>query len=109
MTLFQATLGINREGQERFVAAAQQTHEGQAHFGGSGPLGRTCRECGFWQKTGSFTAKGGPRALSCRKFQDLLFLTKAGPRVPHSAHACRFFSLTESPQPLERPQRSFTP
>lgn len=110
MALFQLTHGLNRAGQERVVAQARQTHVGQAHFGGSGPAGKTCRECISWQKTGSWHAMSGkhggtPLPARCGKYRDLM--RETGRAVPHSAYACRYFVASDSPQPLHRPQKRF--
>jgi hypothetical protein len=70
------------------------THEGQAHFGNTGPFGATCGDCiflGYHQnrrnKAGDSigaTYRGG-----CHKFYELT--NKHGPIVPANASACKYF------------------
>jgi hypothetical protein len=46
-----------------------ETHRGQAHWGGSGPPGSTCRECIFWDGGYGYHASGRPKARSCSKYR----------------------------------------
>lgn len=85
---------------------ANATDPGMAHFAGTGPAGKTCREClqwtgcgasGYYSKTGG---KGGaikPRA--CAKFRDLM-RGQVGPAVGHWLRACKYFELNETPPPV---------
>jgi hypothetical protein len=45
MTLFTSTPGLH---QTEWDSKFQQTHLGQAHIAGTGPEGKTCRECKFY-------------------------------------------------------------
>ena len=75
----------------------RRTHLGQAHIAGTGPDGRTCRDCRFWHlwkrewRNGEseripVTPSGGTDA-PCNK----PIAGKSGAKVPGSALACRFF------------------
>lgn len=84
-----------------FDRALTQTHEGQAHLAGSGPAGRTCRECLLWAFDG-YHATGGLNRVAgalkpatCGKYRELM--RRAGKAIPHHAKACRHFQ--ENPQP----------
>jgi hypothetical protein len=81
------------------------THRGQAHFGGTGPKGKTCRECVHWctfpgTRPDYYGAQKGReiKDQSCREFKRLT--QRVGPAVPPDAPACKFFTLTESPPPI---------
>ena len=95
---------LAHEGHELDVRRkAAMTHKGMAHFAGTGPAGKHCRECVFWQKTGRWFGSG-PAPARCGKFQQLT--RRPGPSVPHNAHACRHFELTDRAQPLLKPAMS---
>lgn len=75
------------------------THAGMAHFAGSGPAGKTCRECVFWTER-NYYAKGGKYAgaikpSSCERYHQLT--GRQGEKVPHEAAACRHFEHHPSP------------
>jgi hypothetical protein len=101
------TPGLNREGQEPFASLTPRTFAGQAHFGDSGPPGRTCRECVFWQATWAWAATkalgsgGTPKPARCSKFRT--FAMCEGKAVPFHASACKHFAASDNPQPLRRP------
>jgi hypothetical protein len=78
---------------------ARATHAGMAHFAGSGPKFKTCRECRFWaHDQHDYYAKQGKhhgliRPARCRKYRAL---TNAdGARVPDDAAACRHFEQAD--------------
>jgi hypothetical protein len=89
------------------------THEGQAHAAGSGPTGRTCKECLHWGAPGgaprhsywSGGSKHGPRLKphNCGKYRSLM-RGVAGPEVPHDAKACKYFEQAESPPSVFNPR-----
>ena len=83
---------------------ARFTHQGQAHFGGTGPKGKTCRECIHWctfpglmpayyGRQRGFEVKG----QACREFGRLM--QREGPAVPHDAPSCKHFQLSDDPPP----------
>jgi hypothetical protein len=109
-TRLRLTLGLAHQGEEAVVALASGTYIGQAHFGGSGPPGATCRECNFWAHTNSWEkstggGSGQPRPATCAKAKSLAMARVATPKVPHHALACRHFEPAERPQPIHRPAR----
>ena len=109
MTLMRATLGLNREGQEEVIGLLSQTHQGMAHFAGTGPAGATCRECKFWQHQKTWSSEtgkghGAPMPARCMRYQQLMH--EPGKMVPHDARACKHFDRTDAPQPLQRPRRA---
>lgn len=65
-----------------------QTVPGQAHWGGSGPPGRTCGECQHWV---SYLRRG----MRCDQYYRMMRRWHQE-RLPASALACRHF--------LERPK-----
>lgn len=76
-------------------ALARQSHPGQAHFAGTGPHGKTCRECVFWNHvTYDYRSKSGKwRGLilpaNCKKYQQIT--QKVGDKIPDDAAACKYF------------------
>lgn len=75
----------------------QRSHKGQAHFAGTGPGNKSCRECVSWQHTGQYDGKG-PKPARCRQFQTLT--GKQGPNVPHTAYSCKYFQQNPNPPRL---------
>jgi len=80
---------------------ARQTYPGMAHFAATGPRGKTCRECIFWNHgPHDYRAKNGKyRGLiepaRCKKYQQLT--TFEGDKIPDEAAACRYFDQNETP------------
>lgn len=105
MSLFHLTHGLSREGPERdFVSAAARTHVGQAHLAGSGPFGKTCRECLSWQFVKAWAAKGGPKPSPCAQYRRLM--REWGRNVPHDAAACKYFEPRGALISLLKPERA---
>lgn len=105
MSLFQLTHGLHREDQPAAMAA-RVTHVGQAHFAGSGPPGRTCRECTLWHwsaKVEGWSQLHVPKPSSCAKYKELM--RAWGRRVPHGAMACRHFVMRDHAMPLTKPEK----
>lgn len=90
-----------------FEATRRSTAPGMAHFAGTGPNGRTCRECLSWTgcggESGYYAKKGRhggalkPRA--CDKYREMM-QDDVGPGVPHNTHACKYFSENATPPSL---------
>lgn len=88
-------------------AKRRNTSPGMAHFAGSGPERRTCRECRLWtgcgQDGGYYSKKGvhagalKPRA--CQQYRDLM-QGDVGPGVPHHAMACKYFVENADAPPI---------
>lgn len=74
---------------------ARASHSGMAHFAGTGPHGKSCRECLFWAHgPHDYRAKGGKhRGLiepaACNKYQQIT--SQKGGRIPDDAAACKYF------------------
>jgi hypothetical protein len=110
MGYIKLTPHLVRSDQAELIRQAQQTHRGMAHFAGTGPVGRTCRECAHWQSKRRWSAPGAlgggePLASPCARYHVLM--RQPGKPVPHSAWACRHFEQSPAPQPLQRPRKEF--
>lgn len=90
------------------AASIQQTYGGMAHFAGTGPDGRTCRECAGWRRNAAKFARdeikdgGGLLPRRCRTFRKPMGGLD-GAVVPHMASACRHFCEAANPPPVEPP------
>lgn len=84
-------------------AFARASHPGMAHFAGTGPHLKTCRECIFWEhgvhdyraKTGKY--RGLIEPATCRKYRAITL--QIGAKVPDDAAACRYFEENSSIPP----------
>ena len=66
------------------------TQQGQAYFGGTGPDGKTCRECFHWLGAESHRkVDGWLRKAACGK--------GTGKVIGHDALACKYFEEVENP------------
>ena len=96
-----------------------ETYLGQAHIAGTGPEGKTCRECIFWhvwksrklagggiEKVPADPGNFGPRhaktPCELKKARcNRPILNKANRLIPHSAKACRLFEAAEHVLPAK--------
>ena len=94
-----------------------ETYLGQAHIAGTGPSGKTCRECRFWaikkyrkisdgeyeeylSASGYFGKKHVANPLEIKKGKcNRPILNKANRLIPHKAKACRLFEQDDNPPP----------
>lgn len=94
-----------------------ETYLGQAHIAGTGPEGKTCRECKFWclkkfRKTpfgnyeehfvypGYFGKKHKSQAGEIKKAKCTRpIMNKANRLIPHDAKSCRLFEAADAPPP----------
>jgi hypothetical protein len=98
MTLFKSNLSRNLTSlnleQDR---VCRNSFAGMAHFAETGPAGRTCRECRFWQHTPyDYHSRVGKyhgliKPCACGKYKSLT--GRAGARVPDDAAACKYFQF----------------
>jgi hypothetical protein len=100
------TLNISRIlHRDETTALAETTHQGQAHFAGTGPFGATCIECKLWMFYDWHSAHGKhggePKDAPCAKYRQLM--RKEGPKIPHAASACKYFEERDKPVPMRRP------
>jgi hypothetical protein len=79
------------------------THKGMAHLAGTGPNGRTCRECSHWDQFGDRNKYDGKlKDERCKKFS-ALSQGKKGQKVPPEALACKYFNLNpNAPEMYQR-------
>jgi hypothetical protein len=88
--------------QDELNHPAARTYIGQAHFAGSGPAGKTCRECCFWVPAPGTTKhaydQSGIKAHRCTKRASMM-RSKDAQLVPPKASACKYFEPPESPPP----------
>lgn len=85
------------------VHRLRRTVPGMAHFAGSGPDGKTCRQCEHWSFSDYYAKaslsgrllKPGP----CAKWKRLM-QTSVNKPVPHNTAACRFFEQADKPPPF---------
>ncbi|WP_391564585.1 hypothetical protein [Sinorhizobium meliloti] len=97
-----------------------ETFLGQAHIAGTGPEGKTCRECIFWHVWKERKVAGGgiekipadpgyfgkrhkktPCELKKAKCNRPI-LNKANRLIPHTAKACRLFESAEHVLPAKK-------
>lgn len=79
---------------------ARASYAGMAHFAGTGPAGKTCRECAFWAhgpydyraKVGKY--RGLIEPATCNKYRRIT--TRTGSKVPDDAMACRYFEQNQA-------------
>ncbi|ACL60615.1 hypothetical protein [Methylobacterium nodulans] len=101
MALFDLTPGLHR-GDQPVAQLAARTHKGQAHFAGTGPAGKQCRQCARWMFVGQW--RHGPAPSPCGKYRELM--RQKGKPVPYGAAACKFFEPRAQEIPLAKPVRS---
>lgn len=90
-----------------FEAQRLRTWPGMAHFAGTGPQFKTCRECSFWNNNGAdpgYYAQGGKhkgtiKPRECARYTQLM-AGAHGPAVPHGASACKHFVVDTEPPPI---------
>jgi hypothetical protein len=73
----------------RYSQEEKNTWAGMAHFAGTGPPGKTCRECEHWAHAG-YNANGTIMRAACEKFQKMMPAAKQQP-FPHYLRACKYF------------------
>jgi len=97
----------------------RETFLGQAHIAGTGPDGKTCRECAHWHQWKFSKAKNDyvpcppgfygkrhkitplePKKAYCNR----PILNKAKRLIPHAAKSCRLFEQAEQPLPARKPE-----
>lgn len=79
----------------------RNTYDGMAHWAGSGPPNKTCRQCREWANAGDYYV--GRKTLKnafCRRYRRMTQATVGG-KIPHSAKACKYFEENETPPPIK--------
>lgn len=67
---------------------------GMAHWSGTGPRDKTCRECTRWLARG-YSKEGAILDAPCAKYKDMT--GRAGARVPARTTSCQFFDQSPNP------------
>src|SRR5262249_35011830 len=98
MTLFKEPIQAHLTGAP-FDRIARDTYPGQAHFAGTGPKFKTCRECAFWDHKQDYHSKRGKfggliKPARCRKFRTLT--NHVGDKIPDDAGACKHFAQAQA-------------
>ncbi len=86
-----------------FNEMVKNTPSGMAYWAGTGPPGRTCRECRhFGQKKGDigYNTHGLLKNAKCAQYLSLSL--RDGRAIPHDSKACKFFEESVSPPPSFR-------
>ena len=97
------TPGLMPPDDAQFRQRLEASVPGMAHWGETGPAGRTCRECSHWGRSRQFRREEGtlcPRR--CQQFSRLM-QGADGPGVPHAQPSCRHFTLRD-PAPTIEPK-----
>ena len=82
----------------------RETPPGMAHWRGSGPKGKVCRECIHYRADRRYTANSPGHAKNqlmpgdCRKVKALTNLW--GPKFPTETAACKHFEENPEPPPF---------
>jgi hypothetical protein len=94
--------------EKEFAAAVRATPPGMAFTIGSGPTGKTCRGCSFWDHDGKpqYFALGGKyggeiKPSPCAMYRRLS-AGQEGTPVEHWNDACKYFQENPSPPPLRK-------
>lgn len=84
--------------------AIANTYIGQAHIGGTGPNGTTCRKCRYWGKDAMFNYEHFGHRKDCHTPGILkegqchkIWPNKVYQLFPHTAKACSFFEENTKP------------
>lgn len=86
-----------------FAQRRKETFPGMAFWSGTGPDNQTCRNCALWQFDGYMAGSGLLKDSICTKYKSLM-CGAAGPRIPHYAKTCKYFTETTEPRSLEKPR-----
>jgi hypothetical protein len=98
------TPGMTKPQGDELAWMQEQTRPGMAHWSGSGPKGKTCRDCMFWGVGNKFRRDtwGELRPRQCTKFTRLSG-GRRGDGVPHGCWACKYFEARpSSPEALRK-------
>lgn len=83
-------------------AGVWRTPPGMAHWAGTGPANKTCRQCEHWCFEGYKLTNGALKLGACGKYRELTL--RAGRRISHDLPACKYFDERQDPPPLRAPQ-----
>lgn len=79
------------------------TSSGMAHWAGTGPEFKTCRECTHFDHGNSYYSKtgmrgGGLKPAKCKKYRAMT--SQCGGRIPHGTSSCKYFDQAEIVPPV---------
>lgn len=105
MSLFTSTEGLHHTAWD---SQLQRTHIGQAHLAGTGPAGKTCRECLFYghgvRRWPDYYEAGETRDQLMQSMCGKPIPGKARRKFPHHALACSLFEQLDNPPSVNRPK-----
>lgn len=77
----------------------EQTYSGMAAWAGTGPDGKTCRECGHYKTKGYYSVNGkhagGLKPGKCSMYTRMM--KAPGSSFPYQARACNRFEQASNP------------
>ena len=76
---------------EQMARQIKMSHEGMAHWAGTGPAGKMCSDCRYMKIASEKSKKG-----TCEKFRVMMGLAR-GKYFPVSTAACRFYEQHAHP------------
>jgi hypothetical protein len=84
-------------------AMISQTPSGMAHWAGSGPEFKTCRECAHFDHGNSYYSKTGMRGgclkpAKCKKYRAMT--QQNGGNIPRITRACKYFKQADVVPPV---------
>lgn len=89
--------------------AVRRTVAGMAHWAGTGPQGKTCRQCVHWTggkyRYGPHSGNHQPYELKpgkCGQYKRLTGRQVKAEKIAHSTRACRHFAENANPPPITR-------
>lgn len=77
----------------------RKTPDGMAHWAGTGPKGRSCRECIHYDADKRYRT-GMLRPGRCKKYGAMM--RRKGPTFPHETQACKHFEANPAPPPIKK-------
>lgn len=88
-------------------AKVARTPRGMAFWAGTGPEGKTCRECKFFTFNGYKSSRGMKGGLlkngRCQKFTSLALME--GPPISYELSACKHFEQNPTPPTTINPRK----
>jgi hypothetical protein len=86
----------------QFNEMVRNTPSGMAYWAGSGPEGKTCRECRNLGKA-QYSTSGMLKATKCDKYTELSY--REGKAIPYDSRACKYFIQSENPPSIMATKR----
>lgn len=83
------------------AAKRSKTMPGMAFWAGTGPEGKTCRECKHWAFDGYLASSGLLKDAQCDKYTRMMNGNPGG-KLPHYMPACKYFELDSTAPSIEK-------